>query len=626
MCKTTSGVILLYLYRLWYKKPYILTVKNDLAAGHFACRSGSTAPEQPADELFSPFIIERETPILKIEYRRYLAFLTVAMGFFMALLDSTIVTVSLPKISDYFATNIETITWVINGYNLAFAVLLITASRLADQFGRKKLFVIGLVFFTLTSFLCAISTSVHILIFFRVLQGLSAAFVVPVSMPLLLQLFPKERSGAVVGAWGAISAIAAASGPALGGIITDLLKWQWIFLINIPIGVATIFFTIALIKESFDSTATHHIDWRGIITLSVGSFALTLALIQANDKGWSSAYILTLFADGFVALTLFVIIELREKEPMMPMALFRSLSFTCSMASLFIIGVALMCGVFFLSFFLTLVLGMSQLRAGLVITALPLAAMCFAFSGPLSDRWGSRWFSVTGSAVLCMGIYLFSQLTASSTMQDIIVRLCIAGAGLGIALPAMVGSSIKNVDAEKIGIASGVGNMGRITGMVFGVAILVTILTHYADITIEQAKAQTEKTITEDAILRPETKSEFLKAVRAARFSQHSRPPTEQEIIARFEQHQADATKAATSDISRSVVKSVYKKQIGEVRKVYPRVHALFIDSLSSAFSRTFRIMSILLSISIVVAFFTESFKQRSSPLPHESARQAMHM
>jgi EmrB/QacA subfamily drug resistance transporter len=546
---------------------------------------------------------------LKTHHRRYLAFLTVAMGFFMALLDSTIVTVSLPKISDYFSTTIETITWVINGYNLAFAVLLITASRLADQFGRKKLFIIGVVFFTLTSFLCAVSPSVHVLIFFRVLQGLSAAFVVPISMPLLLNLFPKERSGLVVGIWGAISAIAAASGPALGGIITDLLKWQWIFLINVPIGIATILFTIALIEESFDPTATHRIDWRGIITLSAGSFALTLALIQSNDKGWASAYILTLFIDALVALTLFVIIERRAAEPMMPLALFRSLAFSSSMASLFIIGVALMCGVFFLSFFLTLVLGMSQLRAGLLITAMPIAAMCFAFSGPLSDRWGSRWFSVAGSAVLCFGIYLFSQLTPQSTLMDIIIRLSVAGAGLGLALPAMVGSSVKTVAEEKIGIASGVGNMARITGMVFGVAILVTILTHYADIMIEQAKARTEKIIMTDTILRPETKAEFLKSIRSAHFSQHSRPPTEAEIITRFEQRRAEALSAATSDFSRSVAKSVYKKQIAQVGKVYPQIHALFIDSLDRAFSKTFLIMSIVLTIGIAVAFFTEPFK-----------------
>jgi EmrB/QacA subfamily drug resistance transporter len=328
---------------------------------------------------------------LKEAHKRYFAFIIVAAGFFMALLDSTIVTVSLPKISEYFGTNIETITWVINGYNLAFAVLLVTASRLGDQFGRKKLFVAGLFFFTLTSLLCALSTSVHLLIFFRVLQGLAAAFVVPISMPLFLDLFPKEKSGAVVGAWGAISAIAAACGPALGGIITQLLQWQWIFLINVPIGVVTIVSTILLVKESYDDTATRHIDIGGIISLSIGAFALTLALIQANDKGWSSVYILGLLAAALIGLTAFVLIELRSAEPMLPLSLLRGREFSATLLGLFVFGVALMCGVFFLSFFLTIVLGMSQLKAGLVITMLPVSAMPFAvIAGPLSDRWGQR--------------------------------------------------------------------------------------------------------------------------------------------------------------------------------------------------------------------------------------------
>jgi EmrB/QacA subfamily drug resistance transporter len=542
------------------------------------------------------------------------------MGFFMALLDSTIVTVSLPKIAEYFSASIETITWVINGYNLAFAVLLVTASRLADQFGRKKLFIIGVCFFTLTSFLCAIATSVELLIFFRVLQGLSAAFIVPVSMPLILELFPASKSGMVVGAWGAISAIAAASGPALGGIITDLLQWHWIFLINIPIGVITALCTMFMVKESRDPTATRHIDWGGIATLSIGSFALTLALIQSNDKGWSSAYILTLFFAAIVSLVTFALIELRSREPMVSMKLFHSVAFTSATLSLFLIGVALMCGVFFLSFFLTMVMGMSQLKAGLIITALPIAAMFFAFSGPLSDRWGYRGFSVAGSAVLCFGIYLFSQLNADSSMKDIILRLCVAGAGLGLSLPAMVGASVKSVPPEKLGIASGIGNMARITGMVFGVALLVMLLTHFADQQITFAKAECEKIVAANVVFKPETKESFLSAIRNTRFSQHNRPPTEAEIIGRFEKRQEEVLQAATSDFSKSVTKAVYKKQIAEVKTIYPQIHTLFIESLTRAFSKTFKLMSILLSIVIVVAWFDEPktrLRSDTTSVPH---------
>lgn len=222
--------------------------------------------------------------------KKILAFIVIVLGFLMALLDTTIVNITLPKMREYFETDLERISWVINGYNLAFAVLLLTAARLADQFGRKKVFIIGVVLFLVSSYLSGISGTVNMLIFFRVIQGLAAAMVVPVTIPLAVELFPKNR-GAVMGVWGAMAGLAAAGGPSLGGFLSTSFNWQWIFFINIPVGIVVVAAAIFLIQESYDASAGRKIDWAGIASLSVGMFTLTLGLIQGNDEGWGSMYI-----------------------------------------------------------------------------------------------------------------------------------------------------------------------------------------------------------------------------------------------------------------------------------------------------------------------------------------------
>jgi EmrB/QacA subfamily drug resistance transporter len=549
--------------------------------------------------------------------RRNLAFATVVLGFFMALLDSTIVSVSLPKMTEYFNTQISTISWVINAYNLACAVLFITASRLADQFGRRRIFMIGLLAFTLTSLLCGLAPTVEWLIFLRVLQGLSAALLVPVSMPLMLGLFPAEKMGLVVGVWGAISAVAAASGPALGGVITELFHWQWIFYINVPIGIITFVMGLAVLEESFDPTATRYIDWRGIITLSAGCFSLTLGLIQANDYGWGSVYVISLLVVAAVSLTAFAVIEAREPEPMLPLHLLHRVSFSAGMVSMLMQGVTLMCGVFFMAFFLTLIMDMSQLKAGLVITAIPLSAMIFAIpSGAFTDRVDGRWFSIPGIIITCVATWLCGQLTPHSTVTDVVWRLCLAGAGFGLGLPAIVGGMIKSVPSDKIGIGSGVGNTARITGMVFGVAVLVTLLTHFANQYMEEAKVKAIAVVNASVVLKQEAKQTFVNRISETRFSQQTRLPTAHDVVARLEARRDEAIATAGSDMQKAVLRTVYKRQIGEVTRMYPEISGHFKHSLAEAFSRTFRLMAWLVSIGVLIALFGEPGKGDASPRP----------
>lgn len=307
-----------------------------------------------------------------------ISFVAIILGFFMALLDTTVVNITLPKMTEYFNTDMAHISWVVNAYNLATAVILITASRLGDQFGRKKLFIAGVFLFTISSLLCGISNSLEVLILFRALQGLAAAFVVTIAAPLSIEIFPPEKRRTIMALWGAFAGLAAASGPSIGGIVSQFFNWRYIFFINVPIGCICILLTMKFIKESYDPTASKSIDFGGIITISIAMFCLTFALMKANEKGWTSSFSISFFAASAIALILFVIIELKVKEPMVPLSLFKSVPFTNGSITLFLLGLGMMSGTYLLSFFLIQVKGLNQLSAGLIISTMSLTSMLFS--------------------------------------------------------------------------------------------------------------------------------------------------------------------------------------------------------------------------------------------------------
>jgi len=410
-------------------------------------------------------------------FRRGIAFVAIILGYFMALLDTTIVHVTLPEITRRFHTDMDHMSWIINGYNLAFAVFLVAASRIADQFGRKRLFLIGTALFITTSILCGLSASVEAMVFYRVLQGLSAAIVVPVTIPLAANLFPKEKHGIVLGVWGAISSLAAASGPTLGGILTDSIGWEAIFFVNVPIGIAAIGLAIPLVRESFDSSAGRKIDWLGMLTLSAALFSLTYGLINANDWGWNSAKFIGSLAAFLVGFILFLVVERRTAEPMLPLWLLRILPFNGAVFALLALGAGMTAASYLMSYLLTGVMGYSILHAGTTISAMSIASMVVsAIAGVLSNKLGSRWFVTVGVAVLALSLYLDGSLSVDSGEWSVIWRLILTGVGIGLSVAPVMGASIRHVPEEKVGIASGIANMARAIGSVLGVAILVSVL------------------------------------------------------------------------------------------------------------------------------------------------------
>jgi EmrB/QacA subfamily drug resistance transporter len=547
----------------------------------------------------------------KIKLKNFIAFFSIIIGFFMVMLDSTIVNITLPVMIRFFKSDMETISWVVNGYNLAFAVLLLTGSRLADQFGRKKIFLIGIIFFTITSLLAALSPTVEALIFFRVLQGLSGALLVPVSMPLIIDLFPSSKSGLIIGVWGGVAGIAAASGPALGGIIGEYLNWQWIFFINVPIGIVAIVLIPMLVKESFDPTASRKIDWLGMILLTASMFSITLGLIQANDKGWGSLYIITLFTISILCFITFYFTEKKTSDPMLPMTLFKNVYFCTTNISLMILGAALMCGVFFTAFFLTQVKEFSQLKAGLIITAYPLSTIFFsALSGSFADRLGYRFFAFPGSILICISVYCMSGLNAESTITDIIIRLVFCGTAIGLTFPPIITASIRATPPEKIGMSSAVGNVSRTLGAILGVALLVTAVTHFAQKRIVTAQLDASKIIMSSPVFVKEVKETLAGNLTKTKLSKDSPLPTEQEIRRQFELRRDEAVKKAPS-MMKGAVKKVYEKQIVEMSRVYCLVKRTFLNQIATAFSLTYKLSALVLFIGVVAAFFCEPFRKK---------------
>jgi EmrB/QacA subfamily drug resistance transporter len=424
--------------------------------------------------------------------RKWWALAATCFGLFMALLDVTIVNVALPTIGNDLKASFAELQWVINAYALALAVLLVTAGRLGDIFGRKRLFMLGLGLFSLGSLGCALSGNVtidglapiQVLIAARALQGIGGSIMLPLSLAIISATFHGRERGAAIGIYGGVTGLATAIGPVVGGILVEKVSWQSIFYLNIPVGILGIALCAWAVTESFDRSAPRSVDVFGLVTLSVSLFCLVLALIQGNDadKGWTSPYILTLFGIAAVALVVFVVGELRLKHPMVDPRLFANGSFTGAA----IVGFTLSAGLFSLFFFLTLYLqnflGFSALEAGLRV--LPMSGLVLVtapLAGAFMHRFGAKVFMGVGMAILVVAVLLMTRIAPGDTQGDWLVLLpafILAGLGSGLVNPPISDVAVGTVSRDRAGMASGVNGVCRQIGTAFGIAFLGAILTN----------------------------------------------------------------------------------------------------------------------------------------------------
>ncbi|CAN5573596.1 DHA2 family efflux MFS transporter permease subunit [soil metagenome] len=409
------------------------------------------------------------------------------MAIFMLLLDTTIVNVAQVKIKDDLGATLTQIQWILDAYILAYAVLLLSFGRLGDVFGRKKLFLVGMAVFTAASVLCAASawlgdqlgiSGANVLIFARVLQGIGGAFMMPQTLSLLMVTFPAEKRGTALGIWGSVVALGAIVGPVLGGFIVTNYAWEWIFLINLPVGMLLIYLTLKVIPESTDPMASGKVDWGGLVFSGTGIFALVFACIEGNRLGWTSPAILLSFAASAFLLTVFILWERRVPDPMIKLELFKIRNFTVSNIIATIVAFGML-GIFFpMTLFLQQALGYSPIKAGLSMTPMSIMILIAApFAGRFTDRFGPRWILVAGTGLMTIGILLIVQsISLETTPLSLAPSMAITGLGMGMTFSPMTAAAMRDVPHRIAGSASGILNTMRNIGQVLGIAILGSFL------------------------------------------------------------------------------------------------------------------------------------------------------
>ena len=399
-------------------------------------------------------------------------FVITSVALFMASLDNLVVTTALPSIRAHLHASLEGLQWTVNAYTLTFAVLLLTGATLGERYGRRRMFVIGLGLFTAGSAAAALAPGIGALVAARAVQGVGAAVLVPLTLTLLSAAVPPARRGLALGAWGAVGGLAIAIGPLVGGAVVEGASWQWIFWLNVPIGIALLPVAWARLTESYGPAT--RLDLRGVTLASLGLLGIVLGVVRGNDHGWTSMTVLPPLVAGALLVAAFLWWETRAPEPMLPLRLFRSRGFTVTNTASMLMFFGMFGAIFLLAQFLQVVQGYSPLQAG--IRTLPWTAMpvlIAPIAGTLSDRIGGRPLLVTGLALQAIGLgWLAAVSSPTVAYATLVPAFVVSGIGMSLFFAPVANVVLGSVRREEEGIASGANNAIRELGGVFGIAVL----------------------------------------------------------------------------------------------------------------------------------------------------------
>jgi EmrB/QacA subfamily drug resistance transporter len=411
--------------------------------------------------------------------RPWRLFTMISIGVFASVLDLFIVNIAFPDMQrDFPGTSLSQLSWVLNGYAIVFAALLVPAGRLADLYGRRRGFLIGLSLFTLASAVCAVAPNAELLIAARVLQGAGAAILTPSSLGVVLPAFPPRSRSAVIAAWAAVGAVGAAAGPALGGLLVQA-SWRWVFLVNLPLGVLSIWYAARRLAESRDATARGLPDLAGTVALMLGIGAVTLALVEGREWGWGAAGTITAFAVAAAATAVAVVRSTRHPVPVLELRILRVPAFALAVASAFAFFAAFAALLLASVLFLTQVWGQSILRAGLELSVGPLAALAFAIvASRIGPRVGMATIGSVGGVLVAAGLGL-NAVRLGLTPDYVGAFLpgqVLTGAGVGLSMPAFTAVAIGAVTPDRFATAIGISAMFRQVGAALGVAAFVAVV------------------------------------------------------------------------------------------------------------------------------------------------------
>ncbi len=406
------------------------------------------------------------------------ALAVLVIGAFMAILDSSIVNIAIPKLESVFSVNTAEVQWVVTIYLLVLGVVVPAAGYLGDRFGYRTVYMAALVIFTIGSALSGLSWSLNVLTVFRVVQALGGGLIMPITMAMVYRIVPRQQIGTAMGFWGLAIIVAPAIGPTLGGYLVEYVNWRLIFYINVPIGIVGVLLAYMYVPK-FPQIKTGGFDFIGFILTAGGLFGLLLALSEGETWGWSSEpIVLLLTASGFL-LVMFVLWELRAKHPLLDLRVFRFGSFGLSNVLVILVTVAMYSGIFYVPLFLQTIVGFGAMKTGLIMMPAALAsAVMMPISGRIYDKIGARALVFTGMALLAVTTYLLHNLSVDTSVGQVILWLTLRGFGMGMAMMPVTTAGMSAVPTEHVGGASAINNiMQRVAGS-FGLAGLTALLQH----------------------------------------------------------------------------------------------------------------------------------------------------
>jgi len=403
----------------------------------------------------------------------------------MLMIDTFIVNVAFPAIGRDLDADLGTAEWTVTGYVLMTGVFPIAMGRLGDIFGRRRLYLIGLMIFVITSALCGLAQNIEQLVVMRVFQGLGAATMMPLTLSIITNAFPAEQRGLAIGIWGGVSGLGLIAGPVLGGLLVNGDEWRWIFLVNIPVGAIALVLAMLFVPESRDTNAPRSLDWRGLVTLSSALFLLLFGLTRGNEEGWGSPLIVACFVTGGLLLPAFVLVERRVRAPLVDLTLFRSWPFVAACVSAALFSAAVFGSQPFTSLYMQNYLGFSALEGGLAfLPATVLVALLMPVSGILGQKLGPRirLIIIGGSVAVAFSfLYLLTLDIESSYADGMLPAFLFRGLGIGLFMSATSYAVVSAMPMQKSGLASGTLTMARNIGTSVGVAIFGAVFLHSID-------------------------------------------------------------------------------------------------------------------------------------------------
>jgi EmrB/QacA subfamily drug resistance transporter len=410
------------------------------------------------------------------ERRQWLTLFAMCFALFMIMLDNTIVNVALPSIQRELHAGPSSLEWTVNAYVLTFATLILLGGKLGDRFGRRRMFIVGLVIFTIASAACALAQTDTQLIVFRALQGPGAALMNPLSLSIIVATFPRQKLPAAIGIWAGISGLGLAIGPVLGGFLVDNYGWSYVFWVNVPVGVIATIVCLSAVLESRDPSA-RSLDVVGTVLVTSGLFSLTYGLIKTSDHSWTSAFVLGFLGAAVVLLTAWLFWERRTREPMVPLGFFRVRRFTIANMVALLVGFGMFGSIYFITLYFQNVKGYTPIQAG--VRSLPTTLMILVaapVAGRLNARVGGRALMVVGMISATIGMWGLAQIGVDTSYNAIWPFLIVLGLGISLTMPSLSSMAMGAVDPRRSGIASGVVNSARQIGGAMGIAVLGSIV------------------------------------------------------------------------------------------------------------------------------------------------------